>query len=83
MGANILDMVFHLIDVELFHFYWWIWLQFNNFYKKKDVLILGEGPTQELNDTALTVEKTYSISFTKSRKKCLGCIINGAKGYFL
>lgn len=83
MGANILDMVFHLIDVELFHFYWWIWLQFNNFYKKKDVLILGEGPTQELNDTALTVEKTYSISFTKSRKKCLGCIINGANGYFL
>ena len=83
MGANILDMVFHLIDVELFPFYWWIWLQFNNFYKKKDVLILGEGPTQELNDTALTVEKTYSISFTKSRKKCLGCIINGANGYFL
>ena len=83
MGANILDMVFHLIDVELFQFYWWIWLQFNNFYKKKDVLILGEGPTQELNDTALTVEKTYSISFTKSRKKCLGCIINGANGYFL
>ena len=49
--------------------------------KKKNVLILGEGPTQELNDTALTVEKTYSISFTKSRKKCLGCIINGAIDY--
>ena len=25
--------------------------------KKKDILILGEGPTQELDDTTLTVEK--------------------------
>ena len=40
--------------------------------KKKDILILGEGPTQGLDDTALTAEKRYSINFTESRKKfCL------------
>ena len=27
--------------------------------KKKDILILGEGPTQGLEDTALTPEKKY------------------------
>ena len=37
--------------------------------KKKDILILGEGPTQGLDDKKLTGEKKYSISFTESRKK--------------
>ena len=32
--------------------------------RKKDILILGDGPTQGLEDT-LSVEKTYSINFTK------------------
>ena len=40
--------------------------------KKKDILILGEGPTQGLDDKKLTAEKKYSISFTESRKNiCL------------
>ena len=40
--------------------------------KKKDILILGEGPTQRLDGTTLTAEKKYSINFTKSRNKfCL------------
>ena len=30
--------------------------------KKKDILILCEGPTQGLNDTTLTAEKMYSIN---------------------
>ena len=32
--------------------------------RKKDILILGDGPTQGLEDT-LSAEKTYSINFTK------------------
>ena len=36
--------------------------------KKKDILIIGKGPTQGLEDT-LTAEKTYSIYFTVTKKK--------------
>ena len=50
--------------------------------KKKDILILGEGPTQGLDDTTLTAEKKYSINFTVTRKKfCLSFHYNGANGY--
>ena len=39
--------------------------------KKKDILILGKGPTQGLEHT-LTAEKLYSINFTKENTKfCL------------
>ena len=31
--------------------------------KKKDILILGKGPTQRLDDTMLTAEVQYSINF--------------------
>ena len=37
--------------------------------KNKDILILGEGPIQGLNDTALTIGAKYSITFTESQKK--------------
>ena len=36
--------------------------------KKKDILIIGKGPTQGLEDT-LTAEKMYSIYFTVTKKK--------------
>ena len=36
--------------------------------KKKDILILGRGPTQGLEST-LTAEKMYSINFTEKNKK--------------
>ena len=36
--------------------------------KKKDILILGKGPTQTLEHT-LTAEKMYSINFTVAKKK--------------
>ena len=40
--------------------------------KRKDILILGEDPKQELDDTILTAEKIYSINFTAHNKKfCL------------
>ena len=33
--------------------------------KRKDILILGKGPTQGLDYTKLTAEKEYSINFTE------------------
>ena len=36
--------------------------------KKKDILILGKGPTQGLEHT-LTAEKMYSINFTVTKNK--------------
>ena len=35
-------------------------------YKNKDFLILGKGVTQGLDDTTLTAEAQYSISFSRS-----------------
>ena len=37
--------------------------------KNKDILILGEGPTQGLDNTTLTAEAKYPINFTQSRKR--------------
>ena len=49
--------------------------------KKKDILVLGIGPTQGLEHT-LTAEKIYSINFTVTRNKfCLSLHYNGAKSY--
>ena len=38
-------------------------------YKGKDILILGEGPTLELDYATLTAEAKYSINFTKSNER--------------
>ena len=35
---------------------------------KKDILILGIGPTQGLDDITLTAETKYLISFSRSNK---------------
>ena len=49
--------------------------------KKKDILVLGKGPTQGLEHT-LTAEKMYSINFTLTKKKfCLSLHYNGANSY--
>ena len=37
--------------------------------KGKDILVLGEGPTQGLDDTTLTTEAKYPINFTQSGKR--------------
>ena len=34
-----------------------------------DILILGEGPAQEIDDTTLTVEANYLVIFTQPRKR--------------
>ena len=39
--------------------------------KKKDILVLDSGPTQALDDTAITAEVKYSIDFFKITKKIL------------
>ena len=36
--------------------------------KKKDIFILGKGPTQGLDHT-LTAEKMYSTNFTEKKQK--------------
>ena len=49
--------------------------------KKKDILILGKGPTQGLEHT-LTAEKMCSINFTVTKKKlCLSLHYNGENSY--
>ena len=49
--------------------------------KKKDILVLGTGPTQGLEHT-LTADKMYSINFTVTNKKfCLSLHYNGANSY--
>ena len=51
--------------------------------RKKDILILGKGPTQELEHT-LSAEKMYSLNFTENNKKfCLSLHYNGANSYLL
>ena len=48
---------------------------------EKYILILGKGPTQELENT-LSVEKLYSINFTKKNTKfCLSLHYNRANSY--
>ena len=37
--------------------------------KIKNILFLGEGPAQRLDDTTLTAEAKYTINFTQSGKK--------------
>ena len=45
--------------------------------KNKDILLLGEGPTQGLDDTTLTAEARYPINFTQSNRKfCLSLHYN-------
>ena len=49
--------------------------------KKKDILVLGIGPTQGLEHT-LTAEKMFSINFTVTKEKfCLRLHYNGGNSY--
>ena len=91
-NMDILVIEWDLIEVEFFHFQVWICSKCINFRsryeffcnidnKKKDILLLGIGPTQGLEHT-LTAEKMYSINFTVTKKKfCLSLHYNGANSY--
>ena len=49
---------------------------------KGDMLILGKGPTQGLDDTTLTAEPQYSTDFTRPNIKfCLSLYYNGSKSF--
>ena len=49
--------------------------------KKKDIIVLGIGPTQGLGHT-LTAEKMYLINFIVTKRKfCLSLHYNGADCY--
>ena len=46
---------------------------------EKDILILGEGPTQRSDDTTLTADAKYPINFTQSgRRFVLSLHYNGS-----
>ena len=50
--------------------------------KEKDISILGQGPTQGLDDSALTAEVQYSINFPRSNRKfCLSLHYNGRNSF--
>ena len=50
--------------------------------KNKDILILGQGPTQGLDDTTLTAEAIYSINFTRPNKRfVLSMHYNGSNSF--
>ena len=50
--------------------------------KGKDILILGEGPTQGLDDTTMTAETKYPINFTQSGKRIVsGLPYNGSNTF--
>ena len=51
---------------------------------KKDILILGKGPTEALDDTTMTAEAQYSINFSRlQRKFSLSLHYNGGTVFYL
>ena len=50
--------------------------------KNHDILILGEGPTQGLDDTTLTAEAKYLIKFKQPNKRFALCLhYNGSNSF--
>ena len=48
----------------------------------KAILVLGKGPTQELDDTTITTKAKYFVSFTRSRRKfCFRQHYNESKSF--
>ena len=89
-------MVLNSIRVQNFHYLMVAWvkmslvlgvdmslsLHFDN--KGEDILILGRGPTQGLDDTTLIAEAKYSIYFSTSNKNCcLSLHYNGGNNFYL
>ena len=51
--------------------------------KNKNILVLGEVPTQVLDDTTLRVEAKYCINFTQSWKRFVLSLHNNGSSNFL
>ena len=65
---------YDLILLQNFHLQIKAWEKMSLFLKhidnkNKDVLILGEGATEGLDDTTLKAEANYFINFTQPRKR--------------
>ena len=94
ISTNILDMVLNLIKVLFSHpsgrtgrNVIIVGVDMSSSTKidnmKKDILLLGKGPTQGLEHT-LSVEKMYLINFIENNKIfCLSLNYNGANSYLL
>ena len=55
-------------------------LRINN--NKDDILVLGKGPPQGLNDATITAEAEYYVNFSKSEwKLCLSLPYNGINSF--
>ena len=49
---------------------------------KKDILILGEGPKEGLDDTTLTAEAKYPVNFTQPNKRFVSSLhYNGINSF--
>ena len=51
--------------------------------KNKDILILGEGTTQVLDDTTLTAETKYPINFMQSGQRFVYAIMEATVSFLL
>ena len=51
--------------------------------KKRDILILGKGPTNGSSDTTFTAEKEYLINFTEQQQKFCLSLHKGVNSYIL
>ena len=50
--------------------------------RKKNILILGKGPTQRLDDITMTAEKEYATNFSEQQKEfCLRLHYKGVNSY--
>ena len=88
-------MVMNLMHVHNFHYRivnvvemllflaWTIVHQRMLIIEKKDIIILGEGSTDGLEDTAITTEAEYFVHITKSRKKIYLSLCYNAVNSFL
>ena len=51
--------------------------------KNKDILDLGEGPSQRLVDTTLIADTKYPINFTQSGKRFVSSLFSNGSSSFL
>ena len=73
MGKNVIIFEFEAADMSSS-------VHIDN--KNKNILILAEGPTQELNYTSLTAEVKYPINFTQPNKRfVLSLHYNGSNSF--
>ena len=51
--------------------------------RNKDIFVLGERPTQGLDDTTLTAEAKYPVNFTQPRKRFVSSLYYNGNNSFL